>query len=172
MVKEHFGDGSQWGIEIRYLHETQALGTAGALSLLPEVPTLPIIVMNGDLLTKVNYRQLLDFHAEQHADATMCIREYKFQVPYGVVKTNRYQLLGIDEKPEQRFFVSAGIYVFSSQVLEHVIPGEVLNMPAYFQGLVEQRYHVTTFPIREYWLDIGQMDDFKRAHGDYLDVFK
>ncbi|MBI3315522.1 MAG: nucleotidyltransferase family protein, partial [Candidatus Omnitrophica bacterium] len=118
MVKGHFGDGSDWGVEIRYLHEDERLGTAGGLGLIQERPAKPLIVMNGDLLTKVNFNHLLDFHAEQKAAGTLCLREYDFQVPYGVVRLDsRHGVRGIDEKPVQRFFINAGIYVIEPGVL-------------------------------------------------------
>jgi NDP-sugar pyrophosphorylase family protein len=99
MIERHFGDGSKWGVGIRYLRERKRMGTAGSLSLLPEMPDMPFFVMNGDLLTKVNFRHLLNFHQEHGAKATMCVREYDFQVPYGVVSAEKHRLLGVDEKP-------------------------------------------------------------------------
>ncbi len=171
MVKEHFGDGSRWGIEIRYIHEDQRLGTAGALSLLPERPALPLIVMNGDLLTKVNFQHLLDFHAEHRARATMCVREYDFQVPYGVVRIDHHRVLGIDEKPVQRFFVNAGIYVLEPEVLDLIPSATYFDMPELFTRLIGQNHETAVFPIREYWLDIGHMEDFARANGDFPEVF-
>ncbi len=171
MVKEHFGDGSRWGIEIRYVHEDQRLGTAGALSLLPELPALPLIVMNGDLLTKVNFQHLLDFHAEHRARGTMCVREYDFQVPYGVVRIDHHRILGIDEKPVQRFFVNAGIYVLEPEVLDLIPPATYFDMPELFTNLIGRKQETAVFPIREYWLDIGHMEDFARANGDFPEVF-
>jgi len=171
MVQAHFGDGSRWGIEIRYVHEDRRLGTAGALSLLPGRPTQPLIVMNGDLLTKVNFQHLLDFHAEHRARATMCVREYDFQVPYGVVRIDHHRILGIDEKPVQRFFVNAGIYVLEPEALDLIPPATYFDMPELFTNLIGRQQETAVFPIREYWLDIGHMDDFARANGDFPEVF-
>lgn len=171
VVKTYFGDGSRWGVDIRYLHEDQRLGTAGALSLLPEKPQEPLIVMNGDLLTKVNFSQLLGFHSEHNAQATMCAREYDFQVPYGVVKIDGHRITGIDEKPIQRFFVNAGIYVLEPDTLGLIAPNTFFDMPSLFEKLIEQKQETAAFPIREYWLDIGHMADFDRANGEYGDVF-
>ncbi|MDF2440670.1 MAG: hypothetical protein JWN98_1654, partial [Abditibacteriota bacterium] len=120
MIEKYFGDGSAWDIEIRYIREDKKMGTAGALSLLPEKPTETMLVMNGDLLTKVNFGQLLDFHVEQEALATMCVREYDFQVPYGVVQVNKHLITAILEKPVQKYFVNAGIYALSPQALNHI----------------------------------------------------
>lgn len=172
MIQDYFADGSQWGVEIEYVCEEKSMGTAGALGLLPNKPDQPFFVMNGDLLTKVNYQSLLDFHKQNNAAATMCVREYTLQVPYGVVAIDGNRLRGIDEKPEQRFFVNAGIYVFNPDVLELISDDNPLDMPALFDQLVERQMPVNVFPIREYWLDIGQATDFERANVEFSQVFK
>ncbi|MHB1126567.1 MAG: nucleotidyltransferase family protein [Bacillota bacterium] len=171
MVKDYFGDGSRWGVEINYINERKRMGTAGALSLLPEKPKESFLVMNGDLLTKINFNLLLDFHIENKATATMCVREYGFQVPYGVVLTERHKLTGIEEKPVERFFINAGIYVLEPNVLNLIPRNDYFDMPSIFLTLIKQRYETVAFPIREYWLDIGNMVDFERAKGDYENHF-
>lgn len=171
MVKSHFGDGSRWGVEICYLQEVQKLGTAGALSLLPEKPSAALFVMNGDLLTKVNFSQLLDFHSSHSAQATMCVREYDFQVPYGVVKIDSHRVIGIDEKPVQRFFVNAGIYVLEPDILELIPANTYFDMPTLFEQLISQQKETAAFPIREYWLDIGYLADYEKANGEYRKIF-
>lgn len=171
VIKSYFGDGSRWNVEISYLEEDRKLGTAGALSLLPEAPALPMFVMNGDLLTKVNFRQLLEFHLEHKAQGTMCVREYDFQVPYGVVKIDRQRITGIDEKPVQRFFVNAGIYVLDPAVMALIPKGEYYDMPSLFEKLIQRGDETCAFPIREYWLDIGQLADYDRANGEFAKVF-
>ncbi len=171
MITDYFGDGSRWGVEIVYLHETQRLGTAGALSLLPAVPEQPLLVMNGDLLTKVNFRQLLEFHADHHAQATMCVREYDLQVPYGVVTTDGHRIASIDEKPVHHFFVNAGIYVIEPSALARIPRQQFFDMPTLFTQLVEGGQETSVFPIREYWLDIGHMADYQRANGEYTAIF-
>jgi dTDP-glucose pyrophosphorylase len=171
VVKEYFGDGSRWGVEICYLQEDQKLGTAGALSLLPDRPAEPLLVMNGDLLTKVNFSQLLDFHTKHGASGTMCVREYDFQVPYGVVKLDGHRITGIDEKPIQRFFVNAGIYVLEPQALDLIPPNGFYDMPTLFEKMIERKQETAVFPVREYWLDIGQLADYDRANGEFMQVF-
>jgi dTDP-glucose pyrophosphorylase len=171
MVRKHFGNGSNWGVEILYLYEEERRGTAGALALLPDVPQHPIIVMNGDLLTKVNFQQFLDFHAEHNAAATMGVREYDFQVPFGVVQLDHHRILNIDEKPVHRFFVNAGIYTFDPSVLSLIPKDTYLDMPNFFEKLSQNKKETAAFPIREYWLDIGQLDDLKRANGEYASIF-
>jgi dTDP-glucose pyrophosphorylase/predicted transcriptional regulator len=172
MIKAHFGDGDRWGASIRYLEEDRSLGTAGALSLLPETPELPLVVMNGDVLTKVNFDQLLDFHREHGAAATACVREYEFQIPYGVVGLERQHITRIDEKPTQRFFVNAGIYVLEPKALALVPKNARFDMTALLDALIARGEAPAAFPIREYWIDIGKLDDYERADGEYDGVFR
>ncbi|MGZ3769099.1 MAG: nucleotidyltransferase family protein [Bdellovibrio sp.] len=171
VVKDYFCDGSKWGVDIAYLQEDQRLGTAGALSLISEKLNESLLVMNGDLLTKVNFSQLLDFHVSNSSLATMCVREYDFQVPYGVVKIDKHRITGIDEKPVQRFFVNAGIYALEPNVLELIPTNTYVDMPTLFEKLIKNKQEAAVFPIREYWLDIGQLADYQRANGEYKMVF-
>ena len=171
MIKKYFGNGKSLGCKIRYLSEKRKLGTAGALSLLPLKPRKPVIVMNGDLLTKINFNQLLDFHRQHKASATMCIREYDLQVPYGVVKMNEHLIREIEEKPIHKFFVNAGIYVFEPKVFRRIPRNKPLDMPRLLQSLTKAKQHVAAFPIREYWLDIGRMDDLDRANQEFTTIF-
>lgn len=172
IIKNYFGDGLKWGVEIDYLEENTPLGTAGALSLLPAVPNKPLIVMNGDLLTKVNFQQLLDFHEESDSLATMCVREYEHQIPYGIVKTEGQQLVSIEEKPTQKHFVNAGIYVLSPEILKNIPNNKYYDMPTLFKELLNNDQQASVFPIREYWLDIGRMNDFEKANHEFFEVFK
>ena len=172
MIEEHFGDGSRFGVEIRYLREESPLGTAGALGLLPHRPESSFLVMNGDVLTKANIRQLMNFHADSNARGTMCVREYHYQVPYGVIQVEGASLSGIDEKPVQTFLVNAGIYVLEPEVLSLIPSDRCFDMTDLFNLLRERRMSVSVFPIREYWLDIGQVEDFRKANGEYPEVFE
>lgn len=171
MVKDYFGDGSRWGITIRYLEETKRLGTAGALGLLPEAPAVPLLVMNADVLTKINFKHLMDFHEGHKSVGTMCVREYEFQVPFGVVQVDNHRLKKIQEKPIHRFFVNAGIYVLNPEAVALVPNNEYFDMPTLFDGLLQLQHETAVFPIHEYWLDIGRADDFEKANGDYSEVF-
>lgn len=175
MIEDYFGDGSKWGVEIKYLREKKQLGTAGSLHLLPEKPSIPFIVMNGDLLTKMNFQPLLDFHISNHelkkTVATMCVREYNLQIPYGVVKKKGNLLLGLDEKPVQRFFVNAGIYVLEPEVLKFIPHDTKFDMPDLFEKILTQGQESVIFQIREYWMDIGHLNDFEEADGDYNNIF-
>lgn len=170
MIRSHFGDGSQWGVIIDYIEEDERLGTAGALSLI-EKPELPFIVMNGDLLTSLNMGQLLDFHLNQETKATMCVRKYEQKVPYGVVNCDKQRLLSIEEKPIQQMFINAGIYVLDPEALNRMPVSKYMDMTELFDELIEKESSVAIFPIREYWLDIGRVEDFETAHGAYLEFF-
>lgn len=166
-IQSHFGDGGDYGVEIRYLREDQRLGTAGALSLLTERPSDPLIVMNGDLLTRIRFDQLLKFHEEHDAAATMAVREYDFQVPYGVVNLDGVNISSIDEKPVHRFFVNAGIYALSPAALEHIPNETFFDMPTLFERLVEKGEIASAYPLREYWMDIGRLDELERAQREW-----
>jgi len=166
-VRGHFGDGARWGVDIQYLVEDKRLGTAGALSLLPQRPVDPIIVMNGDLLTRVRFDNMLHFHSEHGSAATMAVREYDFQVPYGVVRLEGINISHIDEKPIQRFFVNAGIYALSPEALEHVPGGVFFDMPTLFERMVARGFQVSAYPVREYWLDVGRLEEFERAQQEW-----
>ena len=167
-IQNHFGDGSDLGINITYVHENEPLGTGGALGLLPDdLPKgLPLIMINGDVLTKVDFQRLLEFHIDNNADATMCVREYDYQIPYGVINGEGNKITSMVEKPIQRFFVNAGIYVVSPQVIDSVPKNHHIDMPTLLEEHMNTRNNVLMFPIHEYWLDIGRMDDFNRAQAD------
>lgn len=171
MIEQHFQDGSRWGVSIDYLREDVALGTAGPVGLLPERPDQPVIVMNGDLLTKVNYGTLLDYHCAHDATATMCVREYDVQIPYGVVDVHEGRVSGIREKPVLRQFVNAGIYVLEPTALDLIPVGERFDMPQLFGMLLERELPTAAFPVREYWMDIGRMDDLSQAKLDFHERF-
>lgn len=163
VIQNYFQNGESFSITVDYIEEDKRLGTAGALSLLKERPTEPFFVMNGDLLTQVNFEQLMQFHLEHGATATMCVREYEYQIPYGVIETNGTELVAIKEKPIHRSFVNAGIYVLNPEVLNYIPYDEYYDMPTLFEKLIEKESKVSVFPIREYWLDIGRMDDYQKV---------
>lgn len=171
MIRDYFGRGDKWDVEISYLEEKERLGTAGALSLLPAKPDLPMIVMNGDLLTNVDFVRLLDFHERQQACATLCVREYSYQVPYGVVKVDDYTVEMLKEKPVEHHFVNAGIYALNPDVLQRIPSGEFYDMTTLLDTLISEKRKVSGFPLRDYWMDIGRMDDYERADSEYKDYF-
>lgn len=167
MIKKHFGNGSHWGVNISYVHEERPLGTGGSLGLLPhDEINMPIFMMNSDLLTSLNFQNLLDFHQEHHGIATVCVREYEHRIPFGVLKFQDHRITSIVEKPVHRSFINAGIYLLSPEFARSVAPGVHIDMPDLLQHHIDKGNTVNMFPIHEYWLDIGRMDDFKKAQED------
>lgn len=171
VIQDYFGDGSKFGVNIEYILENKRMGTAGALSLLKERPKEPFFVMNGDLLTNVNFDHLCDYHISNHAKGTMCVREYDFQVPFGVVNLKGHDIIAIEEKPVHNFFVSAGIYMLDPSCLD-MIPEDVFyDMPTLFEKIIENNESAISFPLREYWLDIGRIEEYEKANNEYHGVF-
>ena len=170
-IRDYFKDGELHNISIKYVHEDSPLGTAGSLGLLPDdLPDLPIIVMNGDLLTKVDFKNLFNFHCEHNSEATMCVREYDFQVPYGVVEIDDYNIKRITEKPVHKFFVNAGIYVLNRSLINKVDGKSYLDMTDFLEKELNNS-GVKAFPIHEYWLDIGQVEEYEKANREFSTVF-
>ena len=171
IIQDYFKDGKEFGVSIEYILEEQRMGTAGALSLLTEKPTEPFFVMNGDLLTNVNFEHLHNFHLSNNSMGTMCVREYDFQVPYGVVNIENSKIINIKEKPTHKFFVSAGIYMLSAEILEYIPKNEFYDMPTLFEKIISENKNAISFPLREYWLDIGRMEEYQKANEEYDEVF-
>jgi dTDP-glucose pyrophosphorylase len=170
-IREYFGDGTRWGVSVRYIVEPKPLGTAGALGLMAEVPASPLLVMNADLLTNVNYGHLLAYHREQACRATVCVNEYAATVPYGVVDIVDNRVVGMTEKVA-RHFINAGIYVLEPEVLGLIRKLEPLDMPGLLRRVSGRGDELAAFPIREFWLDIGQHEDYAAANGHYERMFR
>jgi len=166
-IKDHFGNGEKFGVEIIYVYEKKPLGTGGALGLLDKFNlNLPIIMINGDILTKANFEKLLRFHEKSKAAATICVRDYQYQIPYGVINSQNGRIESIDEKPICKYFVNAGIYVLNPNLIKSVNRNTYLDMPTFLQGEIDKGSFLCKFLIHEYWIDIGQMHDYKRAESD------
>lgn len=165
VITDHFGDGSRFGVDLSYVQEDRPLGTAGALSLL-EGDHEPLLVMNGDVVTDLDFASMLDFHREHRAALTMAMTQQEFEIPYGVVEHNGAEIIAIREKPRQRHFVNAGIYLIEPHVLTQIPPDTAFSMVDLMERLIAAGHPVVGFPIREYWLDIGQHADYQRAQRD------
>lgn len=163
LIEEHFGHGDEFGVEIDYLRENTKLGTGGALSLLPILPTRPVLVMNGDVMTSSDYGTMLSFHNEHNAHITIGAVEYHIEIPFGVININKTNAIGLEEKPSQRFLCNAGIYALSPDALK-VVPKNVrYDMTELIQSSIQTKKTVTVFPIHEYWTDIGSPFDLEQA---------
>ena len=167
LLREHFGDGSEWGITIRYLEEEEPLGTAGALSFLSsELIEMPVLVMNGDLLTRLDFNQLLDYHDSHYGVATICVREHEFRIPYGVVQGDGIRVEDINEKPVTKLFINAGIYVVNPDIVKRRTSACAGDMPQLLRDMIKNGEQINMFPIHEYWLDIGRVEEYKQAQID------
>jgi dTDP-glucose pyrophosphorylase len=164
-IIEHFGDGKEFGVKLSYIIEPRPLGTAGALGLI-DTPQDTVLVLNGDVLTEVDYEALLDFHREQKADLTIGVRQYGLKVPYGVVDSDGPRVRSLREKPECLFFVNAGIYLLEPSVYRYVPAARWFDMTDLIQALLDAHRPVVSFPVMEYWLDIGQHADYQKAQHD------
>lgn len=166
VIADYFGNGQGFGVDIRYVKEDEPLGTAGALSLL-EDSTEPLLVINGDILTRVDFRAMLNFHKEHDAELTVAVRQYDFRVPYGVVETDGEVVRGISEKPVVSQFINAGIYLLNPSVRRLIPNGEAYDIPTLIARLLGEGRPVICFPVREYWLDIGKADSYDQARSDF-----
>jgi dTDP-glucose pyrophosphorylase len=164
-IIQHFGGGQKFGVELNYVSEDQPLGTAGALRLISEVEE-PLLVMNGDILTNIDYRSLLKYHREHNAKLTVALRQYEMQVPYGVVEAKDGVVSELREKPRITFLVNAGIYLLEPSVLQYIPESGRYDMTDLINRLLQQGETVVGFPVMEYWLDIGRLDDFQKAQED------
>jgi dTDP-glucose pyrophosphorylase/CBS domain-containing protein len=164
-IASHFGDGHDFGVELKYLTEERPLGTAGGLRLI-DPGGGPLLVINGDIVTGLHFRDLLAYHRIQRADLTIAVRQYEMQVPYGVVECAGERVSAIREKPVHRFFVNAGIYVIGPAARAMLPPIERLDMPDLITHLLQLGRRVVSFPVMEYWLDVGRHDDYQRAQDD------
>ena len=164
-IVDHFGDGRAFGVELNYVDEERPLGTGGALGLMTP-PNEPVLVINGDILTQVDFRAMLYFHQENHADMTIGVRRYEMQVPYGVIECEGVHVRRLQEKPQVGFLVNAGIYLLEPSVYQFMPQNASFNMTDLIQWLLDAGRTVVSFPIHEYWLDIGQHADYTQAQGD------
>ncbi len=164
-ITKHFGNGKAFGVDLHYINENQPLGTAGALGLMAP-SSKPILVINGDVLSKVNLRAMLDFHQEHKADLTVAVQKYDVQVSYGVIETKGFLVEKLTEKPNYLYFINAGIYLLEPSIHSLIPKKQHFDMTDLIQKLLDTKRRVVSFPIREYWLDLGNHADYQKARND------
>jgi dTDP-glucose pyrophosphorylase/CBS domain-containing protein len=164
-IQEYFGNGQSFGVELNYVNEERPLGTAGAIGLMEPADT-PLLVINGDILTKIDFRAMLKYHRKHEADLTVGVRQYDLEVPYGVLECEGPYVRGLQEKPKYNFLVNAGIYLLSPSVYEYIPSDRKFDMTDLIERLLEDERRVASFPIVEYWLDIGEPADYQQAQED------
>ncbi len=171
IVEEHFNDGSEFGVRVGYLNEnalsqTGPLGTAGSLRLMDR-PDDTLLVLNGDVLTSLDYRAMRTFHQDHDATLTVAVRKYEIAVPYGVVDCEGPRVTTLREKPTYTSFVNAGVYLLEPEAFDHLPDSDQpFNMTDLIEKIIEAGDTVVSFPIHEYWLDIGQPEDYQTAQRD------
>lgn len=166
-IINYFEDGKKWNVSIKYLIEDKPLGTAGSLQLLPK-QKLPFLVINGDLLTRLNLNRILDFHLDNGGEATLGVRNHIEKFPYGIVEVNGIKLLNFQEKPTFSNLVNAGVYVINPELLSLIDKDSYLDMPDFLQESKNKGYSINVCPIHEYWLDVGKPEFLKKAHNEWL----
>ncbi len=172
MVEQHLRNGDRLGVEIRYIREQEPLGTVGAVRLAKKELLEPFLVVNGDILTKINFSHLMSFHLENNYAATLAVKPYEVQVPYGVVRLSDGVVCSLEEKPRQSFSVNAGIYVLDPSMVELIPPSGPCDMPDLICAALDRKLRVGGFPIQEYWLDIGSPMDYAQAQKAFDEHFK
>ena len=163
-IINYFGNGEKWGIEIEYIHEPKRMGTAGSLKYLGDSINCPFLVLNGDVLTRLNYKNLLDFHKEHSSKATICVKKHDMHIPFGVIKNNGIKLKEISEKPSYQFLINAGVYVINPELLELLPDNEFTDMPTFLEYCKDLDKSINLFPIHEYWIDIGRPETLEEAY--------
>jgi dTDP-glucose pyrophosphorylase len=171
-IEEYFGDGSRLGVHLSYLKENKRLGTAGPLGLIREDFAEPVLVVNGDILSKVNFKRMVDFHFENDAEMTVAVKQHVIEVPYGVVEVENDELVGMSEKPVLKFFINAGIYLLNADIKNHIPHDTYFDMSALISLLINRKRRICSYPIREYWADIGSHGDYEKAIDDYAKNFQ
>jgi len=167
IIKDYFENGTKWGIEIIYLEEDKRLGTGGALSLIKENLDSPAIVTNGDVLTAINFDDLLNFHKSKNATATMCVREYEHIIPYGVIETQDDKIVALSEKPRMKFNINTGVYVINPDSIQRIPTNEYYDLPSLFSSLIDSGISPYYYQLKDYWIDIGRVEEFERANKEF-----
>ena len=167
IITKYFSNGDKFNVSIDYINEKKPLGTAGVLKKINRKKiSFPIILMNSDVLTNVDFNSLIKFHKENRNELTICTKKYSLKIPYGVVEQHKNKIVQIVEKPNQNFDINAGIYVISKNALNFLNKDSFINMDTFIAQLLKNNKKIGSYPLHEYWLDIGKIDDFKQAKID------
>lgn len=166
VIESYFGNGSKFKVEIKYTKESKRMGTAGALSLIDFEVEQPFFVVNGDVLTSVNYDDFLNYHITSNSEATMCIKRYSYEIPYACVEFDQeMNLVGVKEKPSYDYFINTGMYILNPSCISYLKKDEYFDMPSLYEILIDSKKNTKVFAIDEFWLDVGHKEDFNKAQG-------
>lgn len=171
-IKSYFGQGEKFDVDISYIEEQRRLGTAGALSLIRQDFQLPFFVMNGDILSNINFLEMLDYHTDNAFEATMCVIEHEVVIPYGVIGSEGGSFTGITEKPVKKYKVNAGIYLLNPEIKNIIPQNEYFDMPELFNRIIASGGKVGIFVLKDYWIDIGRQEELERANSDFSQIVR
>ena len=167
VIENYFKDGASFGVEIKYTKESKRMGTAGALSLIDFDMEAPFFVVNGDVLTTINFEDFLNFHKTNESSATMCVKNFAFEIPFACIEfDNESAITALKEKPSTEYFVNTGMYILNTDVLKKIPANDYFDMPQLFELLLEQKIKSKVYRIDEYWLDLGRPEDLDKGHAD------
>ena len=171
IIKDHFGDGAKYGVDIQYIEEKEKLGTGGSLSLIDFTLKDPFFVINGDILTSIDFEKFHRFHVSNDSNATMCTKKNYYKIPYGVLNIDiNNTILSIDEKPEFNYLINTGIYMLNPETLKYIPQNHYFDMPTLFKLLREDNLMIKSFEITDYWVDIGYPDDYVSLNNKVTDI--
>lgn len=170
-IKSYFRDGSDFGVNIKYIEENKRLGTAGAIRLAEKYLGNSFFVINGDILTNVNFESLMEYHTKHKFDMTIGSRSYEMQVPYGVICMKELCVTSLDEKPIYNFIVNGGVYVLNPNIIKNIPKDEYYDITQLINMLINENRRIGSFPIEEYWMDIGKIEDYHKANEDIKNIF-
>ena len=163
LIQSFFGDGRKFGVKITYSREEKPLGTMGPLTLIPGLKRT-FMVMNGDLLTTINYKKLITYHLSRKPIATIAVQKREIETDYGVLEYNkRLELTRYDEKPKLPYQVSMGIYIFEPEIMDFIPHNRRFDFPELMNFLLKKGEKVLVYPSSDFWLDIGRHEDYRRA---------
>ncbi|MBU3126092.1 nucleotidyltransferase family protein [Clostridium tagluense] len=172
IIEDYFKNGSEFGVKIEYIKETKKLGTAGSIALVKEKFTKPFIVINGDILTGIDFEKFLNHHIKNNFNITVGVRNYEINVPYGVLVTDNMLIESLEEKPTYKFHINGGVYVVNPEIVKYIKEDEVYNMTDLIEDAMNNDYTSGIYEITEYWKDIGQIEDYRKANTDIHKFFK
>lgn len=172
IIENYFQDGKAFDMNIEYIRETKRMGTAGAIKLAEAYLDKPFLVLNGDILTHLNYNELMTYHEKANNAITIASKQYKIQVPYGVLRLEKDKVMEIKEKPVMEYFISGGVYCLNPEIIQHIPRDVYFDITTLIDELLAEKKPIGSFPIAEYWMDIGYIDDYNKANEEYFDIFK
>ncbi len=170
MIEDYFGNGERFGCEIKYIKEKKYLHTGGSLSLIKEKIESPLVVINGDLVTRIDFDHLLNFHKKGKFVATMCVKHYNSEIPFGVIKERKNKMISIEEKPSNTYLINTGIYVLNPEVLKMIPKNQVFPLTKLFEKLLAKKRNIGVYQMKESWIDIGRFDELKKAQQEFLSL--